>query len=223
MVKCSNENIYYSKRKKPSKSKTRRFFKILSVLLIFFSIYLYYKNIVFESVFFAVSSYAKDYSLDSINKAAESVLKSQNDYGDFITIEKNAEGNVVMIKSNSFNINSIKTEMVIKTQNNLQKKIAEGVNIPSMVFSGVKFLSGYGRNINFKSLSVSSVNADFESEFKSVGINQTLHSIYVNVFAEINVSTCGKEKTTSCSSKILVSEAVILGKVPEIYLNGNLF
>lgn len=223
MVECSNEKIYYSKAKKPFKGKIRRYLRVLSVLLLILGLYLYYKNIVFDNVFYAVSSYVDNYSLESINEAVESVLKSKSEYGDFITVEKNSEGNVVMIKSNAFTINSIKTEAIIKTQNALQKKLNDGINVPSMVFSGVRFLSGYGRNINFKSLSISSVNAEFESEFKSVGINQTLHSIYINVIAKVNVSACGKQKTTENSSKILVSEAILVGKVPEIYLNGNLF
>ena len=88
-----------------------------------------------------------------------------------------------------------------------------------MAFSGVDFLSGYGKKINIKTLAVTSVDCDFYSEFNSVGINQTIHSIFVNVKCEIEVFNFPKKTVKEFETKVLICQSVLVGKVPEIYLN----
>ena len=85
------------------------------------------------------------------------------------------------------------------------------------------FLSGYGNTVNFKSITVSSVYSDFTSEFVSVGINQTKHSIWVSVKCKVSIFAPLYMKEQEFSSSVMVCESVLVGKVPEIYLNGKIF
>ncbi len=220
MIECSNERIYKRKRlKKPN----RRLFSILTVLIIFVGVFLYYKFAVTESVYFALNSYVEQYSLESINFACNTAIGSGEEYSQFISIEKNQAGDIVLMRSNSFKINLLKSNVSLKTQSYLQNKLDKGIDIPFMAFSGLKFLSGYGKKINYKSITVSSVDSLFDGEFKSVGINQTLHSLYLKISVKVVHNMAGSGKCFEYTSKILVSEAVLVGKVPEIYLNGKLF
>ena len=57
----------------------------------------------------------------------------------------------------------------------------------------------------------------------SVGINQTLHSIYINVESKVNVGLSLSNQTIIVNSSILVAETILVGKIPEVYLSGNLF
>ena len=74
-----------------------------------------------------------------------------------------------------------------------------------------------------KILNISNVTCSFSSKFESVGINQTLHIIYSNLKAEVNIEMPLNRKTTTSETSVLISQAVIVGKVPDIYLNGGLF
>jgi hypothetical protein len=56
-----------------------------------------------------------------------------------------------------------------------------------------------------------------------VGINQTLHSIYVNVNCELKITTPLNVQIEKISTPVLLNETVLVGKVPSVYLNGNLF
>ena len=220
MIECSSERIYYKKRPKQPK---RRFFRLLTAFLIIVGLILYYRFAVTESVYFVLSSYVEQYSLESINQASKNSIQKNDDYSEFITVEKNDLGEIILMKSHTQKINGLKTEVALKTQNLLQKKLDNGIDIPFMAFSGIKFLSGYGKKVNFKSISISSVDTVFDGEFKSVGINQTLHSLYLNVMVKVRVEMLGGGKVFENNSRILISEAVLVGKVPEIYLNGKLF
>ena len=124
---------------------------------------------------------------------------------------------------NSQKINSVTREVVKKTQEILSVKVKEGISVPYLAFSGISFISGYGKTFKLKTLSVSSVLCEFVSDFKSVGINQTLHSIYVEIIAKVNIDCMFSSNLQESSSKILICETILVGKVPETYLNGKLF
>ena len=61
------------------------------------------------------------------------------------------------------------------------------------------------------------------SKFTSVGINQTLHSIYIDVISTIELNMPLNSATSTCKTQILISETILVGKVPDIYLKDGLF
>ena len=61
------------------------------------------------------------------------------------------------------------------------------------------------------------VETDIDSEFTSVGINQTLHRIYLNLKCSIGILTPFQSVSKSVLSKVLLTETVIVGEVPSAY------
>ena len=125
--------------------------------------------------------------------------------------------------ANSHKINLINKEVCETTAKVLKKKLQNGIPVPILAFSGIDILSGYGNNVYIKTISISSVTSEFDSNFNSIGINQTLHSIYINVLSEVKIEIPLKTYQTTLKTSVLISETVLVGKVPEIYLNGKLF
>ena len=105
----------------------------------------------------------------------------------------------------------------------IKEKVSKGVNIPFFAFTGISFLSGYGNNVKVKIVNNVSVVCNFSSKFTSVGINQTLHSIYVDVISQIKLSVPFNNHNVKCATSVLISETVLIGKVPDIYLKEGLF
>ncbi|MBR2333972.1 MAG: sporulation protein YunB [Clostridia bacterium] len=69
---------------------------------------------------------------------------------------------------------------------------------------------------------IGTANCDFVSSFVSAGINQTVHRIYIDVYADINVITPIADPTISVKAEVLVCENLIVGKIPDTYLTmGN--
>lgn len=58
------------------------------------------------------------------------------------------------------------------------------------------------------------IDTDLKSEFVSVGINQTLHRIYLDINCEIGIVTPLKKTVETISNQILLLENVIVGIVP---------
>ncbi|MBO5068618.1 MAG: sporulation protein YunB, partial [Clostridia bacterium] len=92
-----------------------------------------------------------------------------------------------------------------------------------LAFLGIGVLSGYGSIVYVETISVVDVKCEFVSDFKSVGINQTLHSVYVKVICEYVVEVPFNSDKNSCETMILISETVLVGKVPDIYLSNGIF
>ena len=128
-----------------------------------------------------------------------------------------------MLTANSTKINYINKKVVISITDLLSNEIEKGFSVPLLAFSGIKLISGYGKRIKLKSLSIASVTSEFDNNFTSVGINQTLHSIYIKIQSEIKVGLDLSRETIKFQSSILISETVLVGKIPDVYLNGKLF
>ena len=63
------------------------------------------------------------------------------------------------------------------------------------------------------------VTADLHSEFLSAGINQTLHRLVLNVDVPLSILLPGSRGNTVAKVTVCVAETVIVGRVPDTYLN----
>ena len=227
MIECTDENIYYTtfrvKNRKSRKRKVKRFFIFLALVIILGGASIYVNSGVFTLVSGVCEDYAYSAALSSINKAVMTSLNDEIRYTDLIHIEKNKNGDISLMSSDALKINTISRSVAENTEKLLKEKLKGGVPVPLFAFTGIKLASGYGPEIKYYAITVVGVNCKFDGNFTSVGINQTLHSLYITVECKIDVEFLYKKKSAVCSSSVLVSEAVLVGSVPDVYLNGGLF
>lgn len=57
------------------------------------------------------------------------------------------------------------------------------------------------------------------SNFESVNVNQSIHRIYLKLNTEIGILTPIGSFGKKVDSEVLLTEAVIVGKVPDTYYN----
>ncbi len=220
MIECTENNIWYKKRKKKS---FKRLFSLILVFAIIIGFYIYYKRAVCEQVFNICSQQAYVYSTESVNVSVLSSLEDNISYSDLISIQKNNSGDIVVMTTNSLKINAINRQVANSTSEILKLKLAKGFVVALGAFTGLNFISGYGTKVNLKVANSPSVICEFSSKFTSVGINQTLHSIYIDVICTVNLHMPLNSMSSTCKTQILISETVLVGKVPEIYLKDGLF
>lgn len=215
-IECTTEKIY---RKGRRFKKRKRVFSFLFVLFIAAIVFAYNRYFVFNQVYEICRAESLTISAESLNEASLLSLSSV-EYSDLIRVEKDASGKITLLSANSAKINKINKDLAVKCEVIMSDKIASGIPVPLFSFSGLRILSGFGPTVRFKSVSVPRIKSEFVSEFLSAGINQTLHSLYVKIDCEIDLIFPLEKKTVECSSTVLVSEAVLVGEVPEFYLKG---
>ena len=221
MIEVSSENIWYLKKRKKS---CKNFVALFLVLFLIVGLFIYYNFVVYKEI----SKYQLDYMNKNLTESVnDAVLLSLNEdessYSNLVSVEKNNNGDIVLISANTYQVNKISRKIVDFTNAELKNKTSKGIPIPFLAFTGIPLISGYGNSVHIKSLFVSSVECEFISDFKSVGINQTLHSIFVEVICSSKLSGFIVKDYVKCASKVLICESVLIGKVPEIYLNNKLF
>lgn len=159
----------------------------------------------------------------AVNDAVYYTLSDQIRYEDLVNVERDGAGTIVAITSNSFQINRIARDTAYMSQQNLSKMSEGGVEVPLGAFTGVEAWAGFGPKIGVKIIPISNVACRFVSEFTDAGINQTKHSIYLEIVADISIVMPSGTSNFSSLTEVLVCESVLLGKVPDTYLQADIF
>jgi hypothetical protein len=81
-----------------------------------------------------------------------------------------------------------------------------------------ELLSGKGPEVPVKILSIRNSDATFESSFSHAGINQTMHQLRMCVIVDVSVLVLGKTITFPVSSDMVIAETIIVGTVPDTFL-----
>ena len=85
--------------------------------------------------------------------------------------------------------------------------------------SGISSLSAISPKFEIVLERAGGIESKIKSEFTSVGINQTIHRIYLDITCNIGILTPFESVSKSINSNVLLTETVIVGNVPDTYYN----
>ena len=159
----------------------------------------------------------------AVNDAVYYTLSDDMRYEDLVNITRNESGDIIAVAANPLKINKIARDTASISQSNLKNLSLNGIPVPLGALTGIEAFAGLGPSIYFRIIPVSSVSCDFSSVFESVGINQTKHSIYLNVIADISIVMPSRTENFAVVTEILVGEFVIVGNIPDTYLQTDVF
>ena len=142
------------------------------------------------------------------------------DYDYFVDIEYGADGSATAVRANMARINALSSELLSDIVH-----AADGgelsLSIPIGNVLGSSLLLGKGPDIPVDITMLSSSHVDFQNELSDAGINQTKHQIKLEVVIDIDVIMPWQTVSTQVVSEILIAETVIIGNVPNTYLNWD--
>lgn len=159
----------------------------------------------------------------AVNDAVYYTLSDEMRYEDLVNVERDETGNITAVSANVLKINKIARDTASISQANLKNLSLNGIPVPLGALTGVEAFAGVGPRIHFRIIPVSSVSCDFSSSFESVGINQTKHTIYLNVIADISIVMPSRTERFTVLTEIMVGEFVIVGQIPDTFLHTDLF
>ncbi len=211
------------------KQKKRRFFRrkwlcvLLTVLLLAIALFVYFQRNVTRVLISISEATMRASTTIAVNDAVYYTLSDEMRYEDLVRIDRDETGNIVAVAANPLKINKIARDTASISQSNLKNLSLNGIPVPLGALTGIEAFAGLGPNIHFRIIPVSSVSCGFSSTFESVGINQTKHSIYLNVVADISIVMPSRTENFAVATDILVGESVIVGTVPDAYLQSDIF
>ncbi|MBQ8374219.1 MAG: sporulation protein YunB [Clostridia bacterium] len=223
----SREEYDLPRYRAKKKRKMRRRKKLLIILLVFVLlcvvVFFYFQRNVTRVLISISEATMRASTTVAVNDAVFYTLSDELRYDDLVTVERDEHGEIVAVSANALKINKIARDTASISQSNLKNLSLNGIPIPLGALTGIEALSGVGPRIPFRIIPVSSVSCDFFSDFESVGINQTKHSIYLNVIADISIVMPSRTENFAVVTEILIGEFIIVGNVPDTYLQTDIF
>ena len=120
--------IFFQARNEMKNKKARKLIKILLVVMIAFLTVKFSLDSVLPIFDTLCENEAKSIATIVSNEQATNVMR-EHSYDDLFTIEKDAEGNITMIKSNVIPINEIISDVANKIQIELDNKGRDNIQI----------------------------------------------------------------------------------------------
>ncbi len=192
---------------------------IAGFIAIFIFCTVYFRANIVPTVMDSSVAQMRAITTNAVNIAATSVLNDGLTYDQLFEIEKDKDGKIAMIKANSPQINKIAREIANLAQANLDSLGTQEIQISAGTFTGLALLMGFGPDVTIKITPIGTATCDFVSYFQSAGINQTLHKIYIDVYADVSIVTPIDQPTIQVKAEVLVCENMIVGEIPDTFLN----
>ena len=154
-----------------------------------------------------------------ITAAIDSAVSEQSiSYNELICLERSASGDIVALTSNMAYANILRAQLLETSLDALKDLETMEFYVPLGTIYDWDLLSGRGPDIGVRVLYTGTASAEFENSFSDAGINQTCHQIVFRVKADVSVLLPGRQEKTTVDTRVCVAETVIVGKVPETYL-----
>lgn len=202
------------------KKRNIKWIILLAVLLII-SAYIILDSAIRPAVFSLAEIKLKAIASRSVYDAAQKAFASTINYSDLVNIEKDAAGNIMSLSANASNINRLASEVSLSVQGEIASIGEQGIEIPIGTVIGGPLLNGRGPSIIVKEEPIGVVRTEFLTAFESAGINQTRHLIYLAVYVNMKVILANTVKQVDYTSRLLIADTVIVGGIPEQYMELN--
>ena len=188
-------------------------------------------SLVIIAVLAAISVFLRDLSTKiAVSDAADIVTKTVNDsisevigagnYGIdyFISLERDENGDITAIASDMAHINLLSTQIlnsvIASTDNGVIK-----VSIPLGNLTGLNLLMGKGPDVDVDIIMLTSSRVDFKNDIIPCGINQSKYQLLLEITVDVDVIVPWGTESAETVTEVIVADTVIIGEVPETYLN----
>ena len=188
---------------------------LLVFTILFVSVRSKYRYVIEDLARTSVMNTTSDLTNDAIGKQ---IAAGDIAYDRIVFFEKDLNGRITALKTNMTEVNRLKTDVLNIINDEILALDTSDIGIPLGSLFLPEFFSGKGPAIPVRILSIRNSDANFISSFSQAGINQTLHQLNMEVSIDVAVLVLGETSSFSMSSQVLVAETVIVGDVPQTFL-----
>ena len=153
-----------------------------------------------------------------INDSLQNGLYDEALSGPLLNVERDSEGNIQYLEPNAEVINKLLLEFSTNVRENYDLGDTEEIKVNWGVITGSKLLSQLPFTVTVKVQPVSLTKFQYETGFETEGINQTRYYVYCTITSQIHILAPFTDKTAQINRRLLLAEAVIVGKVPDSYV-----
>lgn len=201
-------------------------FKLL--IIVFFLISLSFTAIyaldavIMPTVMVTCDAEMKAKATEIINKAIFEEYSNNFNYGEIINVEKDGEGNISMIRTDTLKMNKIATGVALNAQEEIRRIGEVGIRLPFGYLAKNNILAYYGPKVTVRMQPIGHIETKYISKFETAGINQTRHKIYLEAKTKIKIIIPMASSDMEIVNQVPIAETIIVGKVPQTSLQMDL-
>ncbi|MCT4542308.1 MAG: sporulation protein YunB [Vallitalea sp.] len=214
------------KGRKPRKKKKKKSFMTYIVILLVLSslsfvfTYTYLDKQILPIVLAMSQLKIKTMATQSINDAVKKTIEEKKiNTDELVTYAYNNKGEIISCGVDTIAINEICAEVINKISKEVDKYSDETIPIPSGNLIGSHIFANSGPSIEVRILPFGTATINYDREFKSTGINQINHRVWLNIETTMQVVVPLASEKVVVSQQVTLVDRIISGTVPPNYVN----
>lgn len=154
----------------------------------------------------------------AINRGVQEALAEDAELRDIIVVQRDQQGRIALVRPDTVAFNRLASALSLRALAALEALAEERVRLPLGLVAGSPFLANLGPQVSLTIVPVGTVRMEVKDTFEQAGINQTRHRLQLEATAQIQIAVPFVGKTVAVRTQIPVAEYVIVGEVPQTYL-----
>ena len=192
-------------------------FGIISAVIIFLTALLLADAKLRPALYDLAALEAGSIASKTVNCAVEQALgKNGVSYYEIAQIIRDENGNITGITTDIVKLNLFKAQITKAIDDAFSNGGGAEISVPLGAATGISLLAGVGPEVEVSVGFSSATHSDFDNVFRSSGINQTQHSIMLNIETQVMLSLPGKRLSQTVETSFCVAQTVIVGSVPDV-------
>ena len=162
----------------------------------------------------------KNHLIQAANRSLTQTLAEESiSYSDMVKLQA-TEGVSTLVTDTSA-LNRLRSIVLDDVVGQLETLDNHSLSVPLGALTGIDLLSAIGPKLPVRIVSAASADGHYRNDFIDAGINQTLHRIMLDISIDAKLLLPGGVVKLTVTAPICVSETIIIGQVPQTYLNWS--
>lgn len=194
----------------------------LSLVLVFGLAFYWLDVKVRPVVMLAAKAIATRAATEALNEAVTEEIAHDADYSRIVELDNGPDGHLQVARFNFASVTQLQSAATQQALTNLRALSADSLELPvGQVLAG-PLIGNAGPRLPIHLYVVGSAHSSVTTDVKSVGVNQTVHILYLDLSAEVSVVAPLITTPVRVQSRVPLAYIVLAGRVPNTYLyNGS--
>jgi sporulation protein YunB len=165
---------------------------------------------------------ARIFAIEAITDAVETEIVQKTNYQDLMYVHMDNLNRPVLIQPDTIEISRVVARTTGCIQERLRGLEKEEIRIPLGQLSGSNIMASLGPKIRIGIVPLGTVTINMINNLEEAGINQTLHKILFDINTKVRVVIPLATEEIEVSHQVLLAQTVIVGQVPDSFLQLRL-
>lgn len=156
----------------------------------------------------------------AVSRAIYSHMPDTREYSSsLVSFLYDGSGRISALQTDPVGINRLKAMVTEFINTELSAAEAETVAVSLGTLTGISYLYGRGDDLTFSVRPIGAAQTRLRCTFEHAGINQTMHSIILEVSTVISPLIPGLTESIAVTTEFVLAQTVLIGEVPDTFSN----